>query len=289
MFSWTSTIPRRTAAVSTAALMALSLGSLAAGAAHASRPDTVEAPTAERQAPGPIHAGNTFGWYGHGGLVYDETFVGPLNHKRWHVEGPGAVRTQHGMLTLNTATRGTVSAQMTIPGRAYGRWETRLRQRQYGHKNTPYRVLTELVPVTKEGEGCGEQNVALNRFKMGGDEVNFYIRTRPDNLFQASLKRGLGQDQWHTYAVEVTPKRISWFVDAHVVRTERRPDALSGRKFQVRFTMQAVKGKRMNKARMQMDWLRYWTLQAPNERSTKAPETKLTRYTLACTGQKAPS
>ena len=66
--------------------------------------------------------------------MYDETFVGPLNHRRWHVEGPGAVRTQHGMLTLNTANKGTVSAQMTIPGRAYGRWETRLRQRQYGHR-----------------------------------------------------------------------------------------------------------------------------------------------------------
>ena len=48
--------------------------------------------------------------------------------------------------------------------------------------------------------------------------------------------------------------------------------------------MQAVKGKRMNKARMQMDWLRYWTLQAPNERSTKAPATKRTTYTLACVG-----
>ena len=35
--------------------------------------------------------------------------------------------------------------------------------------------------------------------------------------------------------------------------------------------MEAEKGKRMNKARMQMDWLRYWTLQAKNERSTKAP------------------
>ena len=97
---------------------------------------------------------------------------------------------------------------------------------------------------------------------MGDNEVNFYIRTRPDNLYQASMRRGFGQDQWHTFAVEVTPKRISWFVDSHVIRTERRPDALSGRKFQVRFTMEAVKGKRMNKARMQMDWLRYWTLQA---------------------------
>ena len=291
MFSWSTTLPRRTAAATTATLMAISLGTLAAGSAQAVRPDTgltaSTAGTTERQAPGPIHAGNTFGWYGHGGLVYDETFVGPLNHERWHVEGPGAVRTQHGMLTLNTANKGTVSAQMTIPGRAYGRWETRLRQRQYGHRFTPYRVITELVPATKEGEGCGEQNIALNRFKMGGREVNFYIRTRPNNLYQASVKRGLGQDQWHTYAVEVTRKRISWFVDSHVVRTETRPDALSGRKFQVRFTMQAVKGKRMNKARMQMDWLRYWTLHARNARSTAAPRLTKTTYAQSCRGPRA--
>jgi hypothetical protein len=287
MFQPSSTLPRRALAAGTAALMAVSLGSLTADSASAGRSDSPVGVTA-KQAPGPIHAGNTFGWYGHGGLVYDETFVGPLNHKRWRVEGPGAVRTQHGMLTLNTASKGSVSAQMTIPGRAYGRWETRLRQRQYGHKHTPYRVLTELVPVTKEGEGCGEQNIALNKFTMGDNKVNFYIRTRPDNLFQASMKRGFGQDQWHTFAVEVTRKRISWFVDSHVIRTERRPEALSGRKFQVRFTMLAEKGKRMNKARMQMDWLRYWTLQAPNERSTKAPHTKKTTYTQACVGANAP-
>src|SRR3954447_13586162 len=283
MFVRTAKLPRRALVAGTAALLGLSLS---AGAAHAGRADT-PAGVVARQAPGPIHAGNMFGWYGHGGLVYDETFVGPLNHKRWHVEGPGAVRTQHGMLTLNTATKGTVSARMTIPGRAYGRWETRLRQRQYGHRFTPYRVLTELVPATKAGEGCGEQNVALNRFKMGGHEVNFYIRSRPDHLYQASLKRGLGQDQWHTYAVEATRKHISWFVDSHVIRTETRPDALTGRKFQVRFTMQAVKGRRMNKARMQMDWLRYWNLNSKSKRSVKAPEPKQTTYTLACTGQNA--
>ena len=198
MFDRSSTRPRRALAAGTAALMALSLGSLGGAAANASRPEAASATAARAAAPGPIHAGNTFGWYGHGGLVYDETFVGPLNHKRWRVEGPGAVRTQHGMLTLNTANKGSVSAQMTIPGRAYGRWETRLRQRQYGHKFTPYRVLTELVPVTKEGEGCGEQNIALNKFTMADNKVHFYIRTRPDNLYQASMKRGFGQDQWHT-------------------------------------------------------------------------------------------
>jgi hypothetical protein len=284
MFAWTSTIPRpstgrwarRCVAAGAAVLMAVSLGS-ASGPARADH---------THGAPGPVHAGNTFGWYGHGGLVYDETFVGPLA-KRWKVEGPGQVRNQHGMLTLNTATKGTVSATLMRPGRAYGRWEIRMRQRQYGHGFAPYRVLTELVPVTDVGEGCGEQNIALNKFTMGRSKVNFYIRTRPDTLYRASMKRGFGQDQWHTFAVEVTRKRISWFVDGHVIRTETRPDALSGRKFQVRFTMLAEKGKRMNRARMQMDWLRYWTLQAPNERSTKAPVTKRTTYTKACVGQNA--
>lgn len=261
----------RTAALASAGALVLTLGAPAS---------TSQAMPAD--APGPIHAGNTFGWYGHGGLVYDETFVGPLNRKRWHVEGPGKVRNQHGMLTLNTAGRGTVSAQMTIPGRAYGRWETRLRQRQYGNKHTPYRVLTELVPVTSEGEGCGEQNIALNKFTMGGKVVTGYVRSRPANLFQGKVTRGLGQDQWHVYAVEVTKKRISWFVDSKVIYSETRPAALTGRKFQVRFTMEAVAGKKMNRARMQMDWLRYWTLQAKNERSTKAPKAKQTTYTQSC-------
>lgn len=296
MFEKVAPIPFRALAAGTALLLGpLTLGAFAGGSAGASTAEqtapqpaavaSVEAGVSARQAPGPIHAGNTFGWYGRGGLIYDETFVGPLNRKRWKVEGPGLVQNQHGMLTLNTANRGTVSARMTIPGRAYGRWEVRLRQRQYGNKHTPYRVLTELVPVTDEGEGCGEQNIALNKFTMGGKKVNFYIRTRPDRLYQASYKRGLGQDQWHTYAVEVTPKRISWFVDSKVIRTETRRAALSGRKFQVRFTMQAVKGKRMNKARMQMDWLRYWDLGAPNKKSTKAPRPTETTYTKACTGR----
>jgi len=283
MFAWNHPRPRshvRFAAAVTAVLMVLGLGSLVGGSAAAG-PATARSETLARQAPGPIHAGNTFGWYGHGGLVYDETFVGPLA-PRWKVDGPGHVQNQHGMLTLNTAKRGTVSATLERPGRAYGRWEVRLRQRQYGRGHVPYRVLTELVPVSDEAEGCGEHNVSLNRFWMGGDHVDFYIRNRPARQFQASLGRRLGQDQWHTYAVEVTPRRVSWFVDSAVIRTETRPKALSGRNFQVRFTMQAVKGKRMNRARMQMDWLRYWTLRKPNTKSTKAPRPKLGTYKDTC-------
>lgn len=278
MFAWTlrRRASRRAMTAGAATLLALSLGATPpAGADHTNGP------------PGPVHAGSTYGWYYDGGLVYDETFVGPLA-PRWRVEGRGVVQNQNGMLTLNTAGRGTVSATLERPGQAYGRWETRLRQRQYGRGHARYRVLTELVPVTEEGEGCGEQNIALNRFTMGRNELDVYVRTRPDRLYQSSMRRSFGQDQWHTFAVEVTPRRISWFVDGHVVRTETRSKALSGRTFQVRFTMLAAEGKRMNKARMQMDWLRYWSPRARNARSTAAPRLTRTTYSGSCRSRNVP-
>jgi hypothetical protein len=50
----------------------------------------------------------------------------------------------------------------------------------------------------------------------------------------------------------------------------------------VRFTMQGVKGKRMNRSRMQMDWLRYWNLKSPNKKSTKAPRPEKGTFADAC-------
>ena len=44
----------------------------------------------------------------------------------------------------------------------------------------------------------------------------------------------------------------------------------------------ALKGKKMHPARMQMDWMRYWTMRAPNERSVKAPQFELSTYNGAC-------
>ena len=97
------------------------------------------------------------------------------------------------------------------------------------------------------------------------------MRSRPDHRYFTHKRIGLHDDQWHTFAVEVTHKRISWFVDAHVISSEKRKDALTGVPFAVKFTMQGVGHARMNRSRMQMDWLRYWTLQRPDKKSTRAP------------------
>jgi hypothetical protein len=262
--------PRKLLATLGATALVATLGAtLAAGSADAHH----------AKPPGPIHAGSEFGW---GKAPVDYRFVGPLKHSQWRVKGPGAVRNQHGMLTLNTAGRGTVSATQITKGHEVGRWEIRLRSRQYGHGHQNYRVMTELVPAGKRPEHCGAENIALEAYTPNKTMVSHYIRSRPDNRYIMRKGLGLKNDQWHTFAVEVTRKRISWFVDAHVVSTEKREDALSGVPYAVRFTMQAEDGKRMNKARMQMDWLRYWTLRKPNQKSTKAPAPALGTYKDTC-------
>jgi hypothetical protein len=230
--------------------------------------------------PGPVHAGNTFGWWK--SLVYREEFHGAVP-KYWKVAGAGVVQHQNGMLTLNTTDSGSVSATLDREGSTTGRWETRLRSRRYATGGENFRVLTELVPADPEAHHCGAQNIALNDYRIGRKTVRFHIRTLPDNLFRGHVgKLDLGKDEWHTYAVEVKPKRISWFVDAHVIHSERRRAALSGVPLTVRFTMQAVPDATMNQSRMQMDWLRHWSTETPNTKSVVAPRTERGTYADAC-------
>ncbi|HET7734670.1 MAG TPA: family 16 glycosylhydrolase [Nocardioidaceae bacterium] len=229
--------------------------------------------------PGPVNAQTTYDW---GRPAWQDDFVGPRKDI-WAVRaGNGSVRNQHGMLTLNTGRSKTTSATLRMKGHETGRWEIRLRQRWYESGHTPYRVRTELIPAGNRDQNCGARNIALESFKLGGNRAHLYIRNLPNLSFNAHTGVALGKDAWHTFAVEVRENRISWFVDGHVLRTERRSAALSGVPLTVRFSMAAQKGQRMNQGRMQMDWLRYFTLRKPNSKSVDAPQTRKSVYRRAC-------
>jgi hypothetical protein len=229
--------------------------------------------------PGPVNAQTTYGW---GKPAWQDDFVG-ARKDIWKVRaGNGNVRNQHGMMTLNTGRSGNVTATLRGSGHDRGRWEIRLRSRQYEAAATSYRVRTELVPAGSRAQHCGARDVALESYRLGGSRAHFYIHTLPDNSFNDHVGMNLGNDVWHTFAVEVTPKRISWFVDGHVITTERRSAALSGVPLTVRFRMLAEGGKRMNQSRMQMDWVRYFTLRKPNKKSVDAPRARRTTYAGAC-------
>jgi len=233
--------------------------------------------------PGPIHAGNTFGWYP---TAWRDEFVGPMKSV-WQKSGVGTVKTKNGMLTLGASGR-SVAATLDMPGHDTGRWEIRWKSKQYADGKAPYTVRTELIPAGDRPQYCGARNIALESYTHGRGKAKFYIHNLPNLAFTAAKSGRFGHDNWHTFAVEVTPNHISWFVDARVIATERRPEAISGVPLTVRFSLKAVPGQAMNPARMQMDWLRYWNLNDHSKKSVKAPLPKKTTYTKACVGPNAP-
>ena len=237
------------------------------------------APTADLRAAAtttpPTNAGKIFRW---GNAQFHDEFVTPLQ-SMWLVNKPGTVRDQHGMLTLD-ATSGTVTATVQGHLHQYGRWEARVRAKQYSTGNTPYRVLWELVPSGPEH--CGARNIILSDYTLGTNRSTMHARNLPNVEYTAAKSLPLSDNEFHTYAVEVTRKRISWFVDAHVITSERRSAALSHVPFTVRFTMAARHGARMNQSRMQMDWLRYFDLARPNAQPITAPQATPGTYTSAC-------
>ena len=226
----------------------------------------------------PTNAAKIFRW---GNATWKDEFVRPLSTSTWAVNHPSLVRDQHGMLTLDsTPTSGDVVAAAKGAGAPYGRWEARVRTRNYPGSGTPFRAVWELAP-SSGGEHCGARGIELSDYAIGSSAATMHVRNTPNADFTTSKSLPLS-NVFHTYAVEVTPDHVSWFVDTRVVMTERRPAALSGATYRPRFRLLSTPGATMRKGRMQMDWVRYYTLQRKNARSITAPAASQRTYADAC-------
>jgi hypothetical protein len=258
---------------------ALSAGILVLAATVATQPS--EAPgnadvrTVAAVVTPPTNAAKIFEW---GNKQWGDEFIEPLS-SMWKVNRPARVQNQHGMLTLDT-TGGAVTATVQDHWRMYGRWEARVRARQYGTGGTPYRVLWELVPGGVYH--CAARNIVLSEYKIGTNQASMALRNLPNANYTDTKALPLADNQFHTYAVEVTPDHISWFVDTRVIMTERRAPARTGALYSVRFRLVNPAGVKMNRGRMQMDWVRYYTLERPNAQSIEAPQATLGTYADAC-------
>jgi hypothetical protein len=113
--------------------------------------------------------------------------------------------------------------------------------------------------------------------------ARFHIRSLP-NLEFTSVKRrmNLTNGYWHTYAVQVGAKRIAWFVDGVARAVENRPEALSGIPLTLRLQLQAVPGEAMNRSRLQVDTVRYFTLKTPSNKPVRGSLPESGTYADAC-------
>ena len=257
-------------------LRQLSVG-LAAAALLA--PLSVTGTAHAKAIPGPVNAGNTYKW---GPIRHRYEFETARLERYWHQSGPGQVRNQHGMLTLNTRTHGTLSATLGRKGHPFGRWETRIRGRRFTTGHAPYRISVDLVPAGRRAQHCGARHIGITSYQPNQSGPATWVTRRPPNR-QATFSKQMsfGTDEWHTFGVEVTRHRIAWFVDARAVSVQhvRRPSKVP---LTVRFTMVPVGSGSHDASRMQMDWLRYWTLKRPDAKPVRGPAPTPSTYAGAC-------
>jgi hypothetical protein len=222
------------------------------------------ASTAGAEDPGPINAGNTYKW---GHIAQNYGWEHHTLYGHWAKSGTGRMQFRNGMLTLEPRVGKSYATTLKGKGHAWGRWEVRARERVYG-SGEPYTMLTQLVPAHSAQRACGTRNIDFGVTTGLRSHVDLAIH-HGTSKYVATKAIKIRDGHFHTYAVEVTKNRISWFIDAHVVTTEKRKIA-PGVPLTVRFAMVPPKHGRAQNTWLQYDWLRYWTLQRPDAKSVAA-------------------
>jgi len=262
---------RTSALVVTVAVLLLPLG------ASQAQPD-------RSTVPGKKFAAYEYGWYPISHVDHFKRRL-PRYYDTHGTAGAVAdVRTQNGMFTIMSDRRGSTGATLRRHAHDRGRWEIRLRGKRIETGHADFTVVAELIPAGKStAQHCGARNVGFASFRPTSSRARFYSRTLPNNAFTKTRRRmNLSNDYWHTYGVEVTPRRISWFVDGRVRATERRAAALSGVPLALRLQLKAIPNTTMNLSRLQVDTVRYFSLKSPNKKSIRAPRLERRTYTGAC-------
>jgi hypothetical protein len=237
-----------------------------AGAVTLAATLAVQASASAREVQFPTGAGRVYGW---GPATWRDEYETFQPASRFLLSSRADVERRFGMLVLKGRADGrSVAAKLADRAYRYGRWETRISPRQWADRTEPFRMIAELVPAYAPYR-CGTRNIVLADYTMGENRAHLAIRNGRRE-FTYAVRPNLGPGDWNTYAVEITRHHISWFVDDHVVMTERRAAARTGLAYTLRYR---VVGPRTNiqPPWMRMDWSRYHTLRRPNQLSIAAP------------------
>ncbi|WP_147455942.1 glycoside hydrolase family 16 protein [Nocardioides mangrovicus] len=191
---------------------------------------------------------------------------------------PSQVRLGGGVLTIAGTPEALTGGLALDRGlHRYGRWETRLRTRSSG-TGSPYHAVLALIPHDLARYHCGATDIDVAEYDLGAP-VGFFLHALPARQHYASVRRDT--TRWHTYAVEVTRRSVTWFVDGRAVVTDRDATMTSGIPLALDLQLDAFQPAGLARSTMQVDWTRYYPLRG-HTRPVKAPAPRTTTYDYAC-------
>lgn len=233
-----------------------------------------------------IHAGSTYGWWTGSVIRHEfETTGKQLSSADSPVPGPFSYAgtpdnwaKKFGTLQVEQS-RGDLAVSWN-QARRYGRWEVRFRSktgstsRQVPAGLPPYAVKLELVPGSASAT-CAPESIVMASYaqtpgsfaSVGLDRPGLHrsaTATPVGPLFDVKTWNGT-QDAhygaWRVWAVEVTKKSVSWFLDGRIIRRLPIKNAMRGQRLHLRMSYLSTPGAaQMDPLVTQTDWFRYYPL-----------------------------
>lgn len=272
---WTTSHPVEVNVGSAAAARAFAPArTLAAAGTSAALPDLTSARSGERR-----HAADVYGWNRRARYSFDweygQSLSSPPNRGAalrgsWTEgsDGTGRATMRNGGLLFSSDGYGSAGKAgpvgdtwATQQGNSYrlGRWETRgsTTQRTYGKHD--YRIRYELVPAGQSGRRCGTPGIVIAETSGPGSVVRFGVRGSNGRVWGGRARLD-GQPGASSFAVQVTGKNITWFLNGTPVGTVRDTSVIPRRAMTVRISLVGRGRDRMNSAKSTVDWVRSYPL-----------------------------
>ena len=214
-------------------------------------------PRPVRRADG-TQAATTQGWK----LIDRDEFTGSAVSDRWGpYDGPGnddkgrrtpdALSVGNGLLTIRGDADGSTGGMSYRDDRKTGRWEMRAK---FPKGDPQYHPVLLLWP----GDGGSDDGeVDFAETTSASDSVSFFLHHGSGD--QKFAKKQIDITQWHNYAVEVTSRGVTGFIDGQKWFESTDPDTLPrGPVHPVIQLDWFPKGDSPEPSELQVDWMRIY-------------------------------
>ena len=210
-----------------------------------------------------------FAWVA-GESLTSPPYRGTRKQGRWvdYTDGGGRVNKHNGGLMLDSKREndcgngdfGTTRATLQGNPMTYGRWEVRLRLKSDETRDRDYRTMVQLVPERESDYACGTRNITIAEMRPHSSRVSFGANARSKRWKGVKSVGGAVNNRSLVFAVEVTKKRVSWFLGGKVIGSVKSRAASSDVPMTLRLSMVGDGNHEMNHTELISDWQRAFPL-----------------------------
>jgi len=236
-------------------------------------------PLPARAAGGHATASKTFGWspslwdfaWEFGESLTSRAYRGTDRRGRWidTSDGSGRAAKHNGGLMLDSqrdpegpGDHGTTAVTLRGNPAKYGRWEAKMRLKWAERSARDYHALIELVPERARDYRCGARNITVADVAVSGSTLRIGAKAlRGAREWSATKRYDAVQTSAQSFAVEVSKRHISWFLNGRVIGTVRSRAAVSDVPMTLRLSLVGDGQHEMNKTQFISDWQRSFSLE----------------------------